>query len=417
MRGETMRTKIPPQRYRWVVVGISFLMVFVCLGFCSSSKSLYLAAITEALGIRRSLFSINDSCRYVTTAVVNLFFGTLCAKFGLKKLIAAGFACLIASMLIYASASDIALFCLGGVLLGLGLAWTTTTMVGSIVHRWCPAHAGKIMGLILAANGIGAAAATQIVTPIIYQSGNSFGYRNAYRLVALILTVTAAIVLTLYKDPPQSSDATAAAKKQTAQVRSTDKAPVGIRLFVLLACVFLTGFILQSTTGISAAHMKDVGLDAGYVAAVMSAHALSLTACKFLTGVIHDRVGLRKTLLLCDGASIVVLILLAELSASATGHVLAMAYGILSALALPLETIMLPLIAGDMFRGGQYNKLLGILVSVNTAGYAVGTPVANLIFDHFGTYKPMLLVSALVMIPVAFSMQLLLKRPKTAQAS
>lgn len=65
------------------------------------------------------------------------------------------------------------LFYLGGVLLGLGLAWTTTTMVGSIVHRWCPAHAGKIMGLILAANGVGAAVATQIVTPIIYAPGDA----------------------------------------------------------------------------------------------------------------------------------------------------------------------------------------------------------------------------------------------------
>ena len=160
--------KISPQRYRWVIVAASFLMVFVCLGFCSSSKSLYLAAITEALGIKRSLFSITDSCRYIATAVVNLFFGALCARFGCKRLIAAGFACLIASMLLYAYAPNIYLFYLGGVLLGLGLAWTTTTMVGSIVHRWCPAHAGKIMGLILAANGIGAAVATQIVTPVSY---------------------------------------------------------------------------------------------------------------------------------------------------------------------------------------------------------------------------------------------------------
>ena len=91
-------TEISPQRYRWVIVAASFLMVFVCLGFCSSSKSLYLAAITEALGIKRSLFSINDSCRYIATAVVNLFFGALCARFGRKRLIAAGFACLIASM-------------------------------------------------------------------------------------------------------------------------------------------------------------------------------------------------------------------------------------------------------------------------------------------------------------------------------
>ena len=298
--------KISPQRYRWVIVAASFLMVFVCLGFCSSSKSLYLAAITEALGIKRSLFSINDSCRYIATAVVNLFFGALCARFGRKRLIAAGFACLIASMLLYAYAPNIYLFYLGGVLLGLGLAWTTTTMVGSIVHRWCPAHAGKIMGLILAANGVGAAVATQIVTPIIYAPGDAFGYRNAYKLVALILAVTAGIVLALYREPPEKIPESTSAEKEPQQAESGQSTARGARFYLLLVCVFLTGFILQSTTGVSAAHMKDVGLDAGYVAAVVSAHALSLTVCKFLTGVIHDHAGLRKTVLLCDCAAITV---------------------------------------------------------------------------------------------------------------
>lgn len=162
--------KISPQRYRWVIVAASFLMVFVCLGFCSSSKSLYLAAITEALGIKRSLFSINDSCRYIATAVVNLFFGALCARFGRKRLIAAGFACLIASMLLYAYAPNIYLFYLGGVLLGLRpcvdvqrrMVWQHRAPAG------VPAHARKDPGHDLAANGVGAAVATQIVTPIIY---------------------------------------------------------------------------------------------------------------------------------------------------------------------------------------------------------------------------------------------------------
>ena len=299
---------------------------------------------------------------------------------------------------------------LGGVLLGLGLAWTTTTMVGSIVHRWCPAHAGKIMGLILAANGVGAAVATQIVTPIIYAPGDAFGYRNAYKLVALILAVTAGIVLALYREPPEKIPESTSAEKEPQQAESGQSTARGARFYLLLVCVFLTGFILQSTTGVSAAHMKDVGLDAGYVAAVVSAHALSLTVCKFLTGVIHDHAGLRRTVLLCDCAAITVLILLAEVTATPTGRVLAMAYGILSALALPLETIMLPLIAQDLFQGPQYNKMLGIIVSVNTAGYAVGTPIANLTFDCLGTYQPMLLASACVMAGVTICIQQLLKR-------
>ena len=53
--------------YSWVIICVCFLLSFVCLGFCSSNKSLYLSAITEALHVPRSLFSLNDTIRYITT--------------------------------------------------------------------------------------------------------------------------------------------------------------------------------------------------------------------------------------------------------------------------------------------------------------------------------------------------------------
>ena len=110
------------------VMAACFSMIFVCLGFCSSNKSIYLSAITQALGIKRSLFSINDSCRYIATAVVNIFFGALIQRFGAKKLVGAGFFCQIVSTLIYANATQVWVFYIGGCFLGIGLAWTTTTM-------------------------------------------------------------------------------------------------------------------------------------------------------------------------------------------------------------------------------------------------------------------------------------------------
>ncbi len=77
--------------YNWVIVGLCFLMVFTGLGFCSSTRSLFVVPVTEALGVERSLYSFNDTFRYVATAIVNIFFGSLINKFGAKKLICAGF--------------------------------------------------------------------------------------------------------------------------------------------------------------------------------------------------------------------------------------------------------------------------------------------------------------------------------------
>ena len=121
--------------YKWVILAACFLMVLVCLGFCSSNKGMYLSAITNALGIKRSLFSINDTCRFVATAIANLFFGSLIARFGVRKMAAFGFAALIGSSLIYALADSIYIFYIGGLLLGLGFTFTTTTMASSIIRQ------------------------------------------------------------------------------------------------------------------------------------------------------------------------------------------------------------------------------------------------------------------------------------------
>ena len=377
-------------------------MGFVCLGFCSSNKSLYLGAITEALHIKRSLFSINDSFRYVATSVVNLFFGTLIVKFGPRKLVGAGFLCLIASTLIYATATNVAIFYLGGTFLGIGLSWCTTTMVSYLVGRWYPEKRGTVTGFALCANGLGGALAAQIVTPIIYEQGNPFGYRNAYYLVAILLVITGVIATCLVREP--KGPKTAAGKKKT-----RGKAWTGITFSEALrkpwfygaaACVFVTGMGLQGITGIAGTHLKDVGIDKGMVASVLSAHSVVLCFSKFLAGFSYDKIGLRKTLLICEFCGVCSFVALALAGGSGAGVIFAFAWGALAALALPLETVMVPLIAADLFGEKDNARIMGIFVSVNTAGFAFGTPVANAIFDIFGTYNPALYIIAGAMLAI-----------------
>lgn len=54
--------------YTWIIITICFLMIFANYGFCSSNRGLYLTAITEAHGMKRSVFSISDTCRHAATA-------------------------------------------------------------------------------------------------------------------------------------------------------------------------------------------------------------------------------------------------------------------------------------------------------------------------------------------------------------
>ena len=48
---------------------------------------------------------------------------------------------------------------------------------------------------------------------------------------------------------------------------------------------------------------------------------------------------------------------------------------------------------------------MGLVVSINTFGYATGAPLMNLMYDLTGTYRPTMLVMAILMMAVMITMQ------------
>lgn len=391
--------------YKWVIVGLCFLMVMTCLGLCSSSKSLYLDAITNAIGVKRSIFSVSNSIRYVTTAIVNIFFGALVVKFGTKKLILAGISCLILSSLCYSFGDSLIWFYIAGALLGIGFSWTTTTMVGCVVNRWCSENKGTIMGAVLAANGLGGTGATWILLPII-ESG-VWGYRKAYLITTAILVFVLLLMIIFYKD---RKDITIQKKKSKSTWDGIEisQARKKTYFYAALVCVFLTGMVLQGVTSVNKAHMKANGIEGEILATILSVHSITLAVSKFTTGITYDKFGLRTTVIICNISAIIAFVTLALASSTQTGIICAFIYSVFSSFALPLETIMLPIFAGDLFGAKSYDKILGIIVSVNTAGYAFGEPVLNIVYDLIGTYVPALIVLSVLMAVIMIVFQLVI---------
>ncbi|MBR2311385.1 MAG: MFS transporter [Oscillospiraceae bacterium] len=393
--------------YKWVILALCFLMVFICLGFCSSTKSLYLDVITKAMNIPRTQFAFNDSARFISSAIINLFFGTLIYKYGVRKLTAFGFIMLISSMLTYAFAPNVIVFCLGGAFLGIGLTFTTTTMASSVIRRWFNKDIGKYTGIVLAANGVGGAVATQILSPLIESKTPIMGrpgYQVSYLLVAVILLVLAIVVVSFLRERPKDASITPTpAGKKKARGSSWvgmdfKTAKTKPYFYIVILIVFITGFSVQGISGVYKAHMRDVGLDSALVTNIISVFSLVFTAAKILVGVIYDKFNLRKVLIVCEGAAIVSFLILAFIAPTTTGAIFGFVYAVAFAFAMPLETLVIPLIANDLFGNANYDKILGYLIAANYSGYALGAPIVNLCFDMMGTYKPVLLILAAVML-------------------
>lgn len=390
--------------YKWVILVICFLMEFLCLGFCSSNVGLYTKAVTEALHIKRSVYSLTSSIRYVAQVITALYFGTLIKRFGIKKMVCTGLVSLTASVLIRAYATEFYHLYIGGVLWGIGVVFAGGTMAGTIVRRWFHQDVGRYTGIVMSANGIGGAIAAQIITPLI-NNGETFGYRKAYLLSAALAVVIGIVVVLFMKNPKDTSKIVGNSGKKKPRGAIWVGIPYEVvkrkpYFYATAVLVFLTGISLQSIGSISIVYMTDIGLPTAFIAAMATLSSLCLTFSKILVGVTYDKKGLRFTLLTCLFVTIIAFVLKAILTDSTVSMVIATIAVVLSALALPLETVMLPLLSNDLFGMASYDKVFGIFAAMNSLGLCLGSPLGDLYFDIYGTYKPCFWFFAVIIVVV-----------------
>ena len=403
-----------------LTVVLCIMMVMVTLGFASSTRTLFTDEIAKELGVSRSAVVIGESFRYATTAIVNIFFGLLIAKFGEKKLICAGFFSLITAILLYASATNLVMIYLGGIFLGIGFSWTTTAIVGRVVDLWYAENKGTVMGLVLASNGVGGAIAIQMVGKLIDPTVTG-SYRRGYFLIAAVLASAAVLMLLFFRNKPRGEAPTPSPKKK--RKRSSDWEGISLSQAVrkfyfwgILLCIFFAGLILQGTYGIVAMHYKSVGIDYAAVTSLLSFGSLLLACSKFLVGFLYDRGGLRLTANICTITAIATTFLLAMIKGDNLGFVLAIVFTVVSPIAVPLETVMLPIYASDLFGRASYSKFLGFLASANVLGYAVGAPLMNLCYDILGSYVPALYLVGALMVGVFVLLQFVITAAHKEQA-
>ena len=402
--------------YSIVIVALCFLAVFTTLGWCSSGRTMYLTAITDALNIKRSLFSLNDTFRYITTTVLNVFFGTLVNKFGTKKLMCAGFVCLIGFAVINSLAEHLIVFYIGGILLGIGLSWTTTTMASTVINTWCKKNKGAITGAVLSANGLGGAISAQILSPIIFDEGNPFGYRNSYKLVAVILAAVLVLIIIFFRETPKGQEKKPVSIHKKRKARGTGWVGMEYKeavkkpyFYLALICMTFIGMSLQGLNGIATPHMYDIGISKSLVATFMTISSLCLMGSKFFTGFVVDKTGIKIAMNIALFSSFLSLAGLVMVSNTPIGLVIAFIRIIFSSIALPLETVMLPLLASELFGDKSFAKILGMFTAASTAGFALGAPFANFCYDVFGNYNFAFISFAVIMLFVTVTMQFVVR--------
>ena len=389
-------------------------MEFICLGFCSSNMGLFTVSVTDALKIDRLVYSYWSSIRYFVQVIVALYFGALVNRFGTRKMVCAGLCALIGATVLRALGTNVLYFYLAGALHGIGIVFTGNAMAGAIVRTWFKQNVGRYTGIVMSANGIGGAIAAQVISPII-NNGETFGYRKAYLLCALVTFIISAFIVLFLRDNaddgPIIDD-----KRKKAPKRGT--LWVGIEyaslkkkayFYMVAALVFLSGIALQSIGSITIVYMTDLGIDPAFVAILATVGSLTLTFSKMLVGVSYDKWGLRVALLICQIAALVTFVLKGLLTDSTIGMIFAVVATVLSNIALPLETVMIPLLTNDLFGSASYSKILGILMAMNSLGLCLGSPWGEFLRRVTGSYRSCFWFFSIVLVVVIVTFQFVLR--------
>ena len=398
--------------YSWIIVFLCALLMFLS-GFVGGYQGQWLSAVTEGMGFSRTAFSLNNSFRYATSAIMNLMFLMVLRRLGIRKTLAFGFVFMILAMGIYSTAEKVWQFYVAGTLFGIGLALGAGSIVSVLLKQWVVKGFGTIMGVVAACSGLGAAVGVRVISPVLFQEGNPLGFRDAYKLCAVILIISAVLVVSLAKGNKDCEHTEPKVRKTEKKKSSAAdrKAAIGFLVFVV-ACVFLCNALLMGINSVYAAHMRDVGLNNDVVTWATSTLSVMLILSKTSVGVIFDKWKLRAVLIICQMATILGFALMTLMNAQT--NTLAIIFAMIFPFALPLETIVGPLIVEELFDKEEFTKVLGYTSAASSIGFAVGPLLVNKVYDVTGTYLPAIYfcMGLMAVIMIAFQIAITVAHKK-----
>lgn len=377
--------------YGWIVVIGCILITMTMVPPIMALSNKYLIYVTEDLGISRSAFTLANTILQGLGIFISPMVSKNLAKGDLKKIQSIsiiGYAVCYAS---YSFATSPIHLYISALLLGVFYLNATLIPVSMMVTNWFVKQRGLAMSLAMAGIGVGGT----IFSPILTFLLETYGWRNTYRIMAVIILVIALPTsLFLLKKKPEdmgltalgADEAPAAGKKAAAQA-STLKLSVseskGQLFFWLLMLGMLANGIINSGAlgqfppAIQEAHGAEVQ------AAIISLYSLVGIGGKLVLGWINDKFGVAVSSIFgCAAFGLALVLMLASANSVSLLYVMAFAFGFGN----PIGTVSPPLVTAEVFGQDKYSEAYGIANSFSQIGLSIGSLLVAAMYDASGSY-------------------------------
>jgi sugar phosphate permease len=379
--------------YHWVIAGLGVLILAVYAGAANNFSSLHLIPVTETFGVTRAEFSSVQSVMNLMGIATTFFSGVIITKLGYR--LVAGVSLILCAVLYFGMgfAPSFPFFLLCGAFYGILSPFCTTAGATQLVSIWFHKHRGLILGIVTSASGWGSSILCILQARIMEKTDS---WRSSLLLCAALIFVLGILTLLFIRNKPDDMNlkpygdgSEETAKRREISKEAFEGLPIG-KLFcrpafyLMILLTYLSSLLPYMVFFIFIPYLVETGLTDLQASGVNSFMLLILSGAKFATGLLCDRIGAKKVMLVEIAVSILAMILLIFTSSLPMAYLTAAVY----ALCLPLNTLLSPLLGFTLFGYKAQAQYTGIFLGVICFAGITGSFLPNYIFDLTGSYKP-----------------------------
>jgi MFS family permease len=385
-----------PIFYGWLVVAAASLIMFTGTG-TMFSFGVFLKPIQHEFGWPRAVVSATFAMNWAALALSSFIFGALSDRstrhvaltgslvFGLGLFLAARVTTLWQLYLTF------------GVLPGLATGCFYVPLV-SLATRWFTTRRGLAVGIVSGGAGFGMVLVPRLADFLMAL----YGLRATLTILSLMgVAVMVPAAFLLRTSPADLGLQPYGAEPGQAEPRPglADRTPTGrwqylislpfplIALTHVLCCVAHSGPQYHMI-----AFITDSGLARTTAAAVFSTWACAGVGGRLVTGLIADRIGVRPTLMVMLAGQGLTILLYVAASSLWSFYTFGVLFGFIYGAVMPLYALLLREYYPEQVIGKVYGSVFGI----SALGMGTGSFLGGVIFDAFGSYTMLFVLSAMV---------------------